>query len=257
MITSSSNPRLKWVRQLLESSKERRQSQAFVVEGVRLAEEALEAGWQAHWVLYHPDISERGQVVVQRFSAAGAQVESIAPGLLRSVGETETPQGILVVLALQEIPLPPQPNLLFIPDQISDPGNLGTLLRTCAAAGVQGVLVPPGTSDPWAPKVVRAGMGAHFRLPLIHADWPAIAIQVNGMAVYLATVQQGMIYTQVDFRQRLALVVGSEAHGPGPEAQHLAHHRVYIPMPGGSESLNAAIAAGILLFEIVRQRTPA
>jgi TrmH family RNA methyltransferase len=256
IITSTQNSKVKWVRQLLENSKARRESRLCVVEGVRLAEEALLAGWHARYVLYSDDLSARGLTVVNGFAQRGSPVDVIRPALMRGLSDTETPQGLLVVLEQDQVSAPAQVNFIFIPDNIRDPGNLGTMLRTCAAAGMHGVFIPPGTTDPWSPKVLRAAMGAHFHLPLGELAWEAIAQQLraHGLVTYLASISAGIPYTQADLLCPLALIVSSEAHGAGPEAESLAQQRICIPMPGTSESLNAAVAAGILIFEVVKQR---
>lgn len=254
MITSTSNTKIKWVRSLQSSSRERRSEGVFVVEGVRLAEEALAAGWEARLALYTDDLSPRGRGVLDGFAAAGAVVEPVTPQVLRAAADTETPQGLLVVLAQRTLPLPAALDFVFVPDRMRDPGNLGTMLRTAAAAGVQAVLCPPETVDAFAPKVVRAGMGAHFRLPVHTLPWEQIAAHLQPLRSYVAAAGQGPRYDQADFRGPLALIVGGEAEGAGPDARRLALESVHIPMPGGSESLNAAIAAGILMFEVVRQR---
>jgi TrmH family RNA methyltransferase len=130
------------------------------------------------------------------------------------------------------------------------------MLRTAAAAGVQAVFIPAGTVDVYSPKVLRAAMGAHFRLPLRSLSWEELGtcLREASLRIYLADAGQGALYTATGFRQPLALIVGGEAGGAGASAEHLAHKRVRIPMPGGTESLNAAAAAAILLFEVVRQR---
>lgn len=254
MITSTANPKIKWVRQLQAHSRDRREAAAFVVEGVRLVEEALAAGWEAQLVLYTDDLSERGRLVLDGLAARGAPLEQVSAEVLHAASDTETPQGLLAVLSQRLLPLPPAPDLVFIPDRVRDPGNLGTMLRTAAAAGVGAVFCPPETVDAFSPKVLRAGMGAHFRLPIHSLDWDEIAPQLSPLQVYLAAMDEGLPCTQADFRPPLALIVGSEAEGAGPQATRLANASVHIPMPGGGESLNAAIAAGILLFEILRQR---
>jgi TrmH family RNA methyltransferase len=254
MITSTANPKIKWVRLLQSQSRERRTAGAFVVEGVRLAEEALAAGWEAQLVLYTDDLSERGRQVLDGYALRQAPLEQVTPEVLHSASDTETPQGLLAVLSQRTLPPPAELSLVFIPDQVRDPGNLGAMLRTALAAGVQAVFCPPETADAFAPKVLRAGMGAHFRLPVHSLDWDAIVGRVAPLRIFLATMQEGLAYTQADFRFPLALIVGGEAQGAGPQARRLAQAQVHIPMPGGSESLNAAVAAGILLFEVVRQR---
>jgi TrmH family RNA methyltransferase len=260
MITSPRNPKIQMIRDLLAHPKTRREMQAFVVEGVRLVEEALQSGWEALWVLHTSDLHSRGQAVVQGFADRGAAIEVITQQVLKAVSDTETPQGILAVLRMKSLPLPPDPSFILILDGLRDPGNMGTILRTCTAAGVQAVLLPRGSTDPFAPKVVRSAMGAQFRVPVQSLSWEDIHAYVKPaseglpLVVYLADSSGGLIYTQADFRSPLALIMGSEAEGAGIEAQSLADARVHISMPGEAESLNAAIAAAILMFEVVRQR---
>jgi TrmH family RNA methyltransferase len=258
MITSVHNPKIQSVRKLQAHAKERHEQQAFVVEGVRLAEEALQGGWKAQLVLFTDTLDRRGKAVVDGFSVRGAPTEQVSEAVMKAVSETESPQGLLVALAQQTLPLPHKPDFLLILDGMRDPGNLGTVLRTAEAAGVQAVLLAPGCVDAWSPKVLRAGMGAHFRLPIHNLGWQDIKHtleQASGnMQIYLADSAGGLTYTDADFRPPLALIVGGEAAGAGDEAISLADEKVNIPMPGGSESLNAAIAASILLFEVVRQR---
>jgi TrmH family RNA methyltransferase len=258
MITSNHNPKIQAVRKLQAQTKTRREEQAFVIEGVRLAEESLQAGWVARQVLYTDTLDERGRAVVDGFSSRGVPAESVTDAVMKAVSETETPQGLLVVLAMRTLPLPLAPNFLLILDGMRDPGNLGTILRTAAAAGVQAVLLTPGCADAWSPKVLRAGMGAHFRLPIHSLGWLVIKQILKEPAkrlqVYLADSSTGISYTNVDFRSPIALIVGGEAVGAGSESTSLADEKVHIPMPGSSESLNAGIAASILIFEAVRQR---
>lgn len=256
MITSPQNPRLKLARALQGRPKERREEGAFLAEGVRLVEEALAANWPVRYALYASGLSERGEALVRKLRETGADVEEVAGDLLQAVSETETPQGILAVLELNALPLPTAPNFVLIPDQIRDPGNLGTLIRTAAAAGVQAVLLPPETVDAFAPKVVRAGMGAHFRLPVHSLEWDAIeqVCRLARLQVFLADMD-GHSCWETDFSGPLALVVGGEAEGASERARSLTDISVRIPMPGNMESLNAGIAGAVLMFEVVRQRT--
>ncbi len=258
MINSSQNPKIKLIRALAGRPKERRENKAFLAEGVRLVEEAFTAGWQFHFVLYSDGLSQRGQDLVQGLSAKGIDVEPVAANLLQAVTETETSQGILAVLALDPpgslLPATAQPTFVLIPDQIRDPGNLGTLLRTAAAAGAEVVFVPPETTDPFAPKVVRAGMGAHFRLPVQLLSWEQIRARVAGLSVYLSDAGGEKSCWEVDFRLPTALIIGGEADGVSEQARELATAVIRIPMPGNMESLNAGVAGAVLMFEVVRQR---
>lgn len=256
MITSAQNPKLKLVRALQGRPKERLEESAFLAEGVRLVEEALSANWPIRFVLYSSGLSERGDALLEKMRAAGVEVDEVSGDLLQAASETETSQGILAVLELNDLPLPISPNFLLIPDQVRDPGNLGTLIRSAAAAGVQAVLLPPETADVYAPKVVRAGMGAHFRLPVRSMDWEGIeqVCKQANLRVILADMAGDSCW-ETDFRRPLALIVGGEAEGASQQARKLANGIVSIPMPGEAESLNASIAGAILMFEVIRQRS--
>jgi RNA methyltransferase, TrmH family len=254
MITSTHNPRIQQVRTLLGKARDRREAGAFVVEGVRLVEEAAAAGWPFRYLLAGESLSERGQALVEMLKRRNIAVETVSQSVLDSAADTETTQGILAVVEYKQLPLPEKLDFVFIPDQVRDPGNLGTLIRSAAAAGAQAVFLPPETTDAFAPKVVRAGMGAHFRLPILGMDWAQIRERTSGLQVYLAEMEAELSCYQADFCASLALVVGGEAEGASQPARDLATRQVHIPMPGRAESLNAAVAGAILLFEVVRQR---
>ena len=256
MITSPQNSKLKLIRALHGRAKERREAGAFLAEGVRLVEDALAVGWPFRFVLHGSLLSERGKALVERLQGLKVDVEQVDDALLEAVSETETSQGILAVLELPTLSSSTlsSPNFLLIPDQVRDPGNLGTLIRSAAAAGVQAVLVPPETVDAFSPKVVRAGMGAHFRIPVISLGWDEIRSRVAGCSVFMADAEGSTPCWSADFRPPLALIVGGEADGASESARQLADTLVNIPMPGKIESLNAAVAGAVLMFEIVRQR---
>lgn len=257
MIESTRNPKIQWVRLLNTRSRQRREEGAFVVEGVRLVEEAWLAGWEAQLVLHTGDLDPRRKAILDGFAARRVPVEMVTEQVMRAASDTQSPQGLLAVLEMRSLPLPDHPDFIFIPDGVGDPGNLGSMLRSAAAVGVDLVCLPPGTVDVFSPKVVRAGMGAHFRLPLMTGSWQEIAAQLQhaGVQLFVAAAGQGAAYNQADFRPPLALVIGGEASGAGEFARRLHHQPVHIPMTPGVESLNAAAAAAVLLFEVLRQRT--
>lgn len=256
MITSAQNPKLKLVRTLMGRARERREANAFVVEGVRLVEEAVTAGWPIQFVLYSDGLTERGRNLVNIFLARRIEVDEVSGDLLQKLSDTETPQGILAVLEFNELSIPNTPTFLLIPDQIRDPGNLGTLLRSAAATGVQAVLLPPETTDAFAPKVLRSGMGAHFQLPILSMSWEEIEeiSKLADLQIYVADME-GTSCWEADLRRPLALVVGGEAEGAGIEARKLANQQISVPMLGNMESLNAGVAGSVLMFEVVRQRS--
>lgn len=234
-------------------AKERREANAFVVEGVRVVEEAVNSNWGFKFVLYDDSLSERGRSQVESLRSRGVDVEMVSESLLKSMSETEAPQGILAVLNNSRLPIPDSLNFILIPDQIRDPGNLGTLLRTASATGVQAAVLSPETTDAFAPKVVRSGMGAHFRLPIHSMGWEEIRKQTKDLQVYLADIN-GQSCWETDLQQPLALIIGGEAEGASEEARKLAVKKISIAMSGDVESLNAAVAGSVLMFEVVRQR---
>jgi len=256
MITSTSNDRVKYVH-ALSRRKTRQEEGRFVVEGLRLVEEAIRANVRPDFVFYTNDLDERGKKLIERMHASGVVCLDVTPGVIKFCSETETPPGLLAVMPFADSMLPTRPALSVVADALRDPGNLGTLLRAAAAAGADEVLLGPGTVDAYNPKVVRGAMGTHFRLPMATMTWPAISSHLNGLSIWLADVQGAVSYTQVDWTKPCALVVGGEAEGASPGAEKLATGRVSIPMQHGVESLNAAVAAAIILFEAQRQRVAA
>ena len=220
-----------------------------------MAEEAVQAGWNASLCLYTPDLNPRGMAVVESLMEAGVPAEPVAPHVMKSASDTQTPQGILLVVENNAPPLPEKLDFLLILDRVGNPGNVGTLLRTATAAGVDAVLLTEGSVDPTAPKVVRAGMGAHFRLPvrtLAEEDILDLC-EGDGLHLWSASADAEKVYSAVDLTSPMAVIIGSEAHGVS-ERLHRASQPLRIPMPGGGESLNAAVAGAVLLFEVVRQR---
>ncbi len=254
MITSLSNPKVKLVRALARR-RARYAAQQFVVEGVRLIEEVVGAGIAPALVLYAAPIERdpRAHALLERLRAASPDVLEATDEVMQAASTTETPQGIVAVVPFVALPLPAPPQFALIVDAVRDPGNVGAILRSARAAGVDAVFFAPNTADPYNDKVVRAAMGAHFRLPLRVAAWEQIAAALRGIPrVYLADARGGVTYTHADWTRPLALIVGGEAEGASDAAKKIAAARVSIPMRGGTESLNAAMAATVLLFEAAR-----
>lgn len=249
MISSLSNVKVKHVRQLQRDRKLRTKEKLFVVEGSRWFAELLAYGDLIKWVFY-----TETWLATAVASELPPQSFLVDEAVMASMSATETPSGILAVAGQPSLRLPAKLSLLLILDRVTDPGNLGTLLRAAGAAGVQAVFLSPGCVDSYNPKVVRSSMGAHLRLPIRHSPWTEIETAVAGMQVLLAVVADGEIYTAVDFQNPSALIIGSEAHGVGPIAAQLATTRITIPMYAQTESINAAMAASVILFEAARQR---
>lgn len=252
LITSLQNPRVKLANALQTQAKTRRKERKIVLEGTRLLRDAVERGFKPEFILYTP--READYEVIALLQDKG-DVVPVTDDVMRHVTETQQPQGIIGVFPLPMPSLPSDPSRVLILDAVRDPGNMGTILRTAAAAGVQVVILAPGCVDHYNPKVLRGGMGAHFRLPIIEDKWPQIVRYCETLAVYLTTGAGETRYDSVDWTQPWAVIIGGEADGAGSEAAALAKHRVAIPMAAQTESLNAAVASAVILFEAQRQRT--
>lgn len=254
MITSRANPHAKRVCALQTRRRARQQEGAFVIEGIRLAQEALSAQFPIQQVLHTEHLDKRARGLLNSLARQGAEVIQVSDSVMAICSSTDSPPGLLAVLPIQSLPLPERLTLALVADRWADPGNLGTLLRTSLAAGVEAVFLTEGTVDPYNPKVVRGAMGAHFHLPIVGLDPAEPPQQFNTLKLLLAEADKGMPHHQVDWQQPVALIIGGEAHGPQPELRALAASAVHIPMAGKTESLNAAVAAAVILFEIARQR---
>jgi TrmH family RNA methyltransferase len=242
----------------LAHRKVRHRERAFVVEGVRLFEDALRAGFLPQRLFFDP--ARIDAELIDRVIAEGSEetiVHEVSSTVIDAIADTETPQGIAAIFRFPEIPitLRGEPALYVVADGIKDPGNLGTLLRTAVAAGAHALFFTSTTTDPYAPKVVRAAMGAHFRLPIRPFDWKAPDAAFLACAQRLgAEAGRGVAYDQVDWSLPSVLVLGSEARGISELAAEQLTGYVTIPMKGEVESLNAAMAGAVILFEAARQR---
>ena len=273
LITSPANARLKLLKKL-QATKHRNKLGLMLLEGHRLVLDAMAAGIEPEFVVVHDAALARdgtGARLEAALQQLGPDRVLRAPEhVVNQLSDTETPQGVLAVLPQQPRPLPAAPSLVLVCDAVKDPGNLGTLLRSAAGAGVGACLLTPGCCDPWGLKALRAGMGAQFRLP-VHAvsSWAAASDQLAGWgcAPYAADAGGALAHFEVDWTRASAIVVGSEAHGLSDAVRDdPAVALCSIPLgmaPAISsaagdheavESLNAAVAGSVILFEAQRQR---
>lgn len=251
-VTSLQNERVKLVYSLQQRPRARRKERKLALEGVRLIRDAVTRGVAPEFVLYTPKGAD--YELIAQLQNTRAKLIPVSDEVMAYVSDTQQPQGMIAVVPLPLPELPRQPTLALVLDGVREPGNLGTMLRSAAAAGVDVVALSPDCVDPYNPKVLRAGMGAHFALPILELQWFEIAQLVEGMQVLLAAGEAEQRYTDVDLTQRTALVIGNEAHG-ATAARKLPHVQpIAIPMLNATESLNAAIAASVILFEAQRQR---
>ena len=237
-----------------------------VLEGVRLVEEALAAGLEFEGALVSPDLARttRGQTLVADLASHAITVEEVGARTFGQLADTETPQGILAVVAPRiwtVADVSPAPGgAVLIVDGVQDPGNLGTLIRTAHALGAAATIVLRGTADPMNAKALRSAMGATFRHPVVPLDdAPFIAwSRQRGLTLWAAAVDGVPLARALDGNvtreELIAVIVGNEGAGIRPQLNAVSAQRVAIPLARGAESLNVAVAAGILLYEVLRAR---
>lgn len=242
---------------VLQQRKARRRRGLAVAEGVRLVEEALAAGVAFRGVLASPALEQtpRGAALLRALGDGAVAVQEVTDRTLAQIADTDTPQGVLAVLepkrwTLAEI-RPERGRPALVLDGVQDPGNVGTLLRTAFALGAAGAVLLPGTADPANPKVLRAAMGASFRLPTAGAVDGELVKWARELGVALwAAATEGTPLTRLRPPDRLGLVVGNEGAGVRPFIKERAAECVAIPLARGAESLNVAVAAGIVLYGV-------
>lgn len=265
LISSRQNPLFKQLKALATRSG-RAKSGLFLLEGVRLVEEALAVNIPLQHAVFSSQLerNQRGLDCLTALARRGITPVPMEDKLFCELASTERPQGILVTARLpvgltDEATFWAQGSVWLLVDGVQDPGNLGTILRTAEALGVERVVALKGTVDPYNEKVIRAAMGAIFRLPLVHEqenDFVLGKLRENGVQIVVSALQEdSKPYQQVAFAQRLALVVGNEGAGVSTFWLQAADLKVQIPILGVAESLNVAVATGILLAKIAENRS--
>ncbi len=260
MITSSANAKVKQIVQWQSKAKERRQAGVFTTEGFKMFEEAPADDIKE--VFLSQDALERAKgnsFIWKKLQQTG--YETVSSNVFAKMSDTQSPQGILTVLRqpkydIENILKRGNPLLLVVED-LQDPGNLGTMFRTGEGAGITGVIMSSDTVDIFNPKVVRATMGSIYRVPFVYAGDLRNAVNdlhKNGIAVYAAHLEGETYYNRLSFREPTAFLIGNEGKGLRRDTAKLADSYVKIPMEGRVESLNAAVAAALLLYETHRQR---
>ena len=277
IISSKDNKKIKYIRGLMEKGSIRKKNRQFVVEGIKLVDEALKYGDVSEIVitesLYAEIVSgdlsdnallaENGKNVIKYVENSRSTIV-VLDAVFNSVSETITPQGVLAVVRMPCYRLLDEDYLdkiysktgkikLLILEDTSDPGNLGTIMRTAEAAGVTGVIMTKGTVDIFNPKVVRSTMGSIFRLPFAYVEDLKEVIKElkkSGISFYATHLKGEKSYKAIKYSDRSAILIGNEARGLSDEVADLADTYVIIPMQGRVESLNAAVAAALMMYEV-------
>ncbi|MBO4871902.1 MAG: RNA methyltransferase [Lachnospiraceae bacterium] len=255
MITALSNPKVKDVAALQKKAALRKEKGLFAAEGRRfVAEIPPERVVQAYAT---PDFAEspEGRALCERLHP-----ETVSPEVMEKMSDTRSPQGILALVRMSDqklCDLDPARGPLLILENVQDPGNIGTLFRTAEAAGSGGIVLSGDSADPYSPKVLRATMGAVFRLPFVIADdlpGTVRSLKEQGVKIFAAHLKGENLYTEAAFPEKTAFLLGNEGNGLSEEISALADRLIRIPMEGKTESLNVAVAGALLLYEAMRRR---
>lgn len=256
-LTSLQNPLIKQMRKL-HRGKERRAQQLFLLEGTHLLQEALSTGLSLVTVCHTPDWQERYPQLWQQAQQRAQRTETVSPEVLEAIATTVHPDGVVATAARVVSRSPAHPISLGIAlETLQDPGNLGTLIRTAAAAEVDGLWVSADSVDLDHPKVLRATAGQWFRLPMaISSNLPSdiATCQTTGVQVIATLPTASLTYWEVDLKRPTLLLLGNEGSGLSANLMDMADIQVKIPLAAGVESLNVAIAAAVVLYEARRQR---
>lgn len=256
MIESTANKQVRNLVQLIKKPKIRRETQTFAVEGVRMFREVPKDRLVQTYVSESFLEKQENRTVLE-----GIHYEILTDKVFSSVSDTQTPQGILCIVRQKEYTLEKilkkEHPFLMILENIQDPGNLGTIFRTAEGAGVDGIIMSSDTVDVYNPKTVRSTMGSLYRMPFsCEKDLKDVVkkIKEKGISVYAAHLKGEHAYYHEDYRNGCAFMIGNEGNGLTEDLADLADVCVRIPMEGQAESLNAAVAAAVLMYEVKRQR---
>lgn len=256
MIESSSNQQIKYMQRLLKavvSAKER----VFLAEGWKMVSEAIDRDMMER--LYVSE--EHEEEAKERWMDKAVRFETVAAKVFEQICDTMSPQGVLAVVRMPEYSFDEyikKENTRFLClEDINDPGNLGTMMRTAEGAGMTGLILSKGTVDLFNPKVVRSTMGALFRVPFFYTDNfvdTMKTLQKEGTTLYAAHLDGSIPYDEEDYQGAVGILIGNEANGLSAEVTEAADRKVRIPMEGQLESLNAAVSAALLMYEVARKR---
>ncbi len=260
-ITSSKNQLIKDIKSLYKK-KDRWNSQLFIIEGIKIIEEAFYNNVDLQHVIYTEKLlsTVEGKIFFELIKY-NENIIQIPESLFKEISDTENPQGIIGIAKfnmnkLDDVYNIKNPSLLFL-DGVQDPGNMGTIIRTCDAFNLDGIILGKGSVDPYNPKVVRATMGSIFRVPLYISDdsLETLSELSNHKITILATSLEGSVPVyDIDYKEGFVLVIGNESKGVALDILNKSDRLVKIPMPGFAESLNAGVAASIIMYEAMKSR---
>ena len=258
VITSKDNEFVKHVKKLKEK-KYRDQSQEFIIEGIKLVKEAIEEKANIKQIIICDNCENSGIIPKDlMYEIAKYNCVYVTENILKTMSDVNAPQGIMAIIGRnnKEKDIDYSQDIIVALDDIQDPGNLGTILRTVDSIGLNQILVSKGTADCYNPKVVRSTMGAIFRIRIIECEDLEQTLketQKNNFKLIVSSLQTNNSLYDIDFDKKV-IIIGNEANGVEPQIQGMADEKIKIPMLGKTESLNASVATGIILYEYVRQK---
>lgn len=259
MITSTSNSQVKHVINLLNKAKYRRDNSSFVVEGVRMASEAPDKDIEKIFV--SESFREKNPKGFGKFTWNDSRVEMVSDNVFKQMSDTMTPQGVLAVVKMHKYSLDDiigrDNAFVMVCEDLQDPGNLGTIIRTGEGAGISGVIMTKNTVDIYNPKTIRSTMGSLYRVPFLYTeDLENVLKQMKllNIKVYAAHLDGNNSYTKENYSGKCAFLIGNEGNGIKDSTRDMADTLIRIPMEGEVESLNAAVSAAVIMYEVNRQR---
>lgn len=259
MIESKLNGRIKKIQKLKKNARFRRQEKTFIAEGIKMVEEA--ARNDSLLAVYVSEDAREEYVSRIFHKIKGSLIEWVSSPVFQEISDTASPQGVLALVRMPEYKreiLVSEKDAAFVClEDIQDPGNLGTIMRTAEGAGMSAVVMSKGCVDLFNPKVVRATMGAMYRVPFYVTDDMTTEVErlrAEGFSMYAARLDADKDYTEYTYEGKTGLLIGNEANGLKPETSEMADQGIRIPMEGELESLNAAVSAALLMYEVHRKR---
>lgn len=256
LIQSKDNSIIKEAKKLKERRFRALNSQ-FLIEGFRFVEEALKSSFHVSQIFLNENNLNKWQSFnLDKVLQNQTKIYIVKEAVFKQLSETENPQGVIAVVDKIKVPIAKKDGIYVLVDRIQDPGNLGTIIRSAHAAGASGIIITKGTVDVYNEKTLRSTMGSIFNIPVIEDENLSFtkSLKSGGFKLIVSSLENSTDFYKINLTQNLIIAVGNEGSGISEEIYSLGDIKAKIPMPGKAESLNAAVAASVMLFEAVRQK---
>lgn len=254
-IESKDNSFIKEVKKL-KDRKQRKTAKQFLVEGIKSVEEVINSPYTLDSILYSEKMDGKIDSIIEGLNHSNVKIYKVKHEILKNLCSTENPQGILAVVNIKDFKVDTLKDGFYVlVDRVQDPGNIGTIIRSAHASGAKGIILTKGSVDIFNDKALRSTMGSAFHMPIIEDDGEILPyLKLKGYKFLVSSLQSDRDFFEVDLKGNLVICVGNEGNGVSDYIYDLGDIKVKIPMPGGAESLNVAVASSIMMFEIVRQK---